>query len=128
LVNESDLESDLRNSAHLKRAKELVHNLGKTHIDIIADYLRLLWKHATDDIIRDRGSIAFKGSPLKVWITVPAIWEEDAREGMRQAVKKAGILEDRTAGKTTVDLVAEPEAAAMAVLDDFKGRPDVKVG
>lgn len=127
LVNDSDLDKDIRNSPQLKRAKELLRQLKKTPVDVIADFLRLLWKHATDDIIRDRGSVAFKGSRLRVWITVPAIWQADACKRMRQAVEKAGILEYRSAGETTVDLVAEPEAAAMAVLDDFKGRPDVKV-
>lgn len=61
-------------------------------------------------------------------MTVPAIWQEDARRRMRQAVKVAGILEHRHAGETTLSLVAEPEAAAMAVLDDFRGRKDVEVG
>lgn len=105
----------------------MVKELGKSAIQVVADYLRLLWRHVVEDIIRDRGSSAFKGLPLKVWITVPAIWDDNARKRMRQAARMAGILEHRTAGETTVELVAEPEAAAMAVLDDFQKRPDIQV-
>ena len=105
----------------------MVQSLGKSAIQVIADYLRLLWKHAVDDIVRDRGSSAFRGSLLKVWITVPAIWTETARNRMREAARMAGILDYRTAGKTTLDLVAEPEAAAIAVLNDMQKRPDIEV-
>ena len=127
LVSESDLSSDLQKSTQIQRAKELVRETGKPAVRVIADYLRLLWTHVTNDIIRDRGEPAFKGSCLKVWITIPAIWREDACNRMREAAQQAGILDYRPVGQTTLDLVAEPEAAAMAVLDDFQGRPDVEV-
>lgn len=127
LVDQADLAMELRNSAQITRARELVRFHEKQPVDVVADYLRLLWAHAIDDITRDRGESAVRGSVFKVWVTVPAIWKEDACRRMRQAAEQAGILKPRTAGPTTLDLVAEPEAAALAVLDDFKGRPDVQV-
>lgn len=127
LVDQTDLTAELRNSAQITRARQLVHKHGKKAVDVVADYLQLLWTHAIEDITRDRGEAAVKGSAFKVWITVPAIWKEDACDQMRQAAGNAGILKPRTAGATTLDLVAEPEAAALAVLDDYKGRPDVQV-
>lgn len=127
LVSEEDLSPDLQKSAQIKRARELVRVREQDPIDVVADYLRLLWAHALEDIVRDRGKSALAGSPFKVWITVPAIWEPDARERMLKAAEKAGITQRRAIGPTTVDFVAEPEAAALSVLDEYYGRPDIKV-
>ena len=127
LVQDTDLTPDLRTSTQIRRARQLVREHYKTAVAVIADYLRLLWNHAIEDITRSRGESAVKGSTFQVWITVPAIWQEDACGRMREAAERAGITKRRTAGPTTLELVAEPEAAALAVLDDFKGRPDVQV-
>ncbi|KAI8299691.1 Hsp70 family chaperone [Colletotrichum sp. SAR11_240] len=53
---------------------------------------------------------------LRVAITVPAIWPEYARSLMREAAEIAGITNERDIGETTLILVAEPEAAALATL------------
>lgn len=127
LVDRENLPEEFRNSRQLSRASDLVKSHRKNPVDVVADYLRLLWNHTLEQLCRDRGESAIKGSKFKVWITVPAIWDERARERMLVAAKKAGILSRRAAGPTQLNLVAEPEAAALAVLNDFKGRPDVKV-
>lgn len=99
----------------------------KSNVEIVADYLKQLWRHAEEDIRRGRGESAVSGVPFKVWITVPAIWSEEAQKNVRSAAELAGIVERQSGPATSINLVAEPEAAAFAVLRDFKGRPDVQV-
>lgn len=127
LVDEETLPEEFSDSKQLARARQLIRDLKKEPVEVVADYLRLLWQHTLDQLCRDRGDSAVKGLQLKVWLTVPALWDERARQRMRNAAKMAGILDRRTAGPTELGLVAEPEAAALAVLNDLKGRPDVQV-
>jgi hypothetical protein len=42
---------------------------------------------------------------------------------MRVAARNAGITADRLGGRTDLQFVAEPEAAALAVVDDNNGHP-----
>ena len=53
---------------------------------------------------------------MHIVITVPAIWKGYARQAMREAAKKAGILNLRMAGATTLTFAPEPEAAALSTL------------
>nr|XP_023901293.1 uncharacterized protein LOC112013142 [Quercus suber] len=126
LVDQDKLPEKYRESKQLMRARKLAADAAKTPVDLVADYLRLLWKHTLDSIKRERGDVAVDGSPFRVWLTVPAIWDAISCGRMREAAEKAGILAFRSAGPTVLDLVAEPEAAALAVLDDFRKAPNVQ--
>nr|POE77908.1 hypothetical protein CFP56_09551 [Quercus suber] len=126
LVDQDKLPEKYRESKQLMRARKLAADASKTPVDLVADYLRLLWKHTLDSIKRERGDVAVDGSPFRVWLTVPAIWDAISCSRMREAAEKAGILSFRSAGPTVLDLVAEPEAAALAVLDDFRKAPNVQ--
>lgn len=95
---------------------------------VITDYLRLLWKHSLDSIARARGSTFLGICRLKVIITLPAVWPHYANERMQTVAREAGILDERSAGETTLSFVSEPEAAAHATMTDLRCRPDVKVG
>jgi hypothetical protein len=127
LVEDQDQQEDIRNLKQLIHARETLRRLGKSEVEAVADYLRLLWNHAISEIERAQGTSAVEGLPFKVVLTVPAIWDHKAQAKMRQAAEKAGILEDRLCGKTTFELVSEPEAAALATLADLEHRPDIKV-
>ena len=50
-----------------------------------------------------------------------------AQARMREAVTLAGILDERDAGETVLNFINEPEAAALATLEDMASRPDIKV-
>jgi molecular chaperone DnaK (HSP70) len=69
----------------------------------------------------------FNLSTLEVVITLPAIWPHYAQARMRKAARDAGILDDHVAGPTTLRFISEPEAAAIATLQDMTDRPDIKV-
>lgn len=127
LIDEDRLDYEYRNSAAIQKAREQVARAGKEPVDVVADYLRCLWKHVLQDLVRSRGHAAVEGSPFKIWLTVPAIWDDVAGQRMKEAARRAGLLERRLAGPTQIDIVAEPEAAALAALGDLNVTPDVKV-
>jgi molecular chaperone DnaK (HSP70) len=87
---------------------------------MVADYLKLLWNYALEMITKSRGEDIVNNFRFHVVITVPAIWKGYARQSMREAALKAGILDERDAGVTQLTFVPEPEAAAMDTLVEVK--------
>ncbi|KAF2814349.1 uncharacterized protein BDZ99DRAFT_437244 [Mytilinidion resinicola] len=128
LADQRDLDAEVQNSPQLKQAREMLSVRNISAVDAAADYLRELWKHTIAEMEREFGKQAVKGLPFKVAVTFPAIWKLDARRRTEEAVRKAGILDPRLCGATTLVLVPEPEAAALATLAEFKGRPGVRPG
>lgn len=128
LLDELDMDDKQRNSAQIKKARNLLRKAGKTPVQAVADYLRLLWTHAISNIEKDYGEAAVEGLPFQVVCTVPAVWTTKAVSQMREAAKHARILDRRLAGETTLSFVSEPEAAALATFDDFKNRPNFQTG
>ncbi|KAH8647092.1 hypothetical protein BGZ60DRAFT_521403 [Tricladium varicosporioides] len=118
LVKDEDLTDELRRSEFLLRARTMERENGKSAVEFIADYLRALWAHILDTIVKARGESVVDALPLHIVITVPAIWKGYAREEMKKAAKLAGILDRRSAGPTTITFAPEPEAAALATLSE----------
>ncbi|KAG5764662.1 hypothetical protein H9Q72_007267 [Fusarium xylarioides] len=87
----------------------------KTAIDLISDYLRMIWNYTLETINKDRGSVV-EALQFHVVITVPAIWKDYVRQDMIEAAKKAGILDRRNAGETKLTFAPELEAAALSTL------------
>jgi len=123
LLRDEDMDEGVRDSTYIKEAKEMLNRLHKSAEDVIADYLGLLWKHVLKELRIDLGEAAVDGQPFRVVITFPAIWPLYAQSRMRQAAATAGILDPRHGGETKLSLCPEPEAAALAVMDDFHGHP-----
>lgn len=128
LLNDNDLQNHLQDSSHLHDAKQSLHKLGKTAVQLVGEYLKVLWGHALKQICNAKGQDLISGMPIRVVLTVPAIWTDYARNRMLEAAKFAGIFEYRIAGKTTVSFISEPEAAAMATLPELENRGDQRVG
>ncbi|KUI73911.1 hypothetical protein VM1G_09601 [Cytospora mali] len=122
LLKDEDLEEDVRNSEWLVRGRRMMKENGKTAVDLVADYLRALWQHVIGTITRARGSSAVESLSFHVVITVPAIWKGYARQAMKNAARKAGILDWGPEGKTSLSFAPEPEAAALATLTEQGGR------
>jgi hypothetical protein len=89
---------------------------GKGLVDVAADYLRCLWTHATEIIQSRIGRDLWENVQLRLVLTVPAIWDHKAQELTRKAAEMAGML---AWSDTTLELIGEPEAAAMAVLEEM---------
>ncbi len=106
--------------------------LRKRPVDVAADYLCCLWKHTLKILkstSRTETRIAIDNARFKVVLTVPAIWDHAAQDLTRRAAKQAGILATRPGGKTTLEMISEPEAAALAFFNDshLRGQIDLKV-
>lgn len=127
LIDENDLPEDIRKSSRMSGHKELLKDTNKTVVEVISDFLRALWAHALENIQRSMGQTMLELSKLKVIVTLPAIWPHYAQLRMREAIQLAGILDERPAGLTSLDFISEPEAAALATMEDIIDRPDIKV-
>lgn len=116
LLKEDDLTQELHLSDYLLRGRSMLQETQKTAVDVIADYLRLLFGHTIDQIIKARGESVIDALRFHIVITIPAIWKGYARQGMEEAAKKAGLLDSRLAGETTLTFAPEPEAAVLSTL------------
>lgn len=123
LLKDEDLGEELRSSEYLLRGRKMLRENGKTAVNLVADYLRLLWKHVMNVIKKARGASVVDALPFHVVVTVPAIWKPYARQSMEKAAQESGILGRRAAGATTLSFAPEPEAAALASLSDPGQRP-----
>jgi molecular chaperone DnaK (HSP70) len=89
----------------------------------------VLWNHAREQIKMSVGEGLFNVTPIKITLTVPAIWTSNECNKMLVAAKRAGLDEFRPGGRATFDFIAEPEAAAIATSKlELKDRLDVKLG
>ncbi|KAF2500102.1 actin-like ATPase domain-containing protein [Lophium mytilinum] len=118
LLKDEDLDAEVRSNEIILRGRKMLKENGKTANDFISDFLRALWVHILETVKKSRGESVVEALSFHVVITVPAIWKGYARQGMEQAVKKAGILDRRAAGTTTLTFAPEPEAAALSTLGE----------
>lgn len=97
--------------------------------DVVKDYLSAIWKHTIDNICKQQRRSIVELFPFRVILTVPSTWAKhpDAINRLNEAAKQAGILDVRDAGKTELDFVAEPEAAAFATLEDSRDIGEIRV-
>lgn len=116
LLRDEDVPREIKESEPLQRARQLLDKLGKTPVEVIADYLRNLWGHTLEIIAKARSSTLVDALKFHVVLTVPASWKNYARRAMKDAAKRAGITSDRPAGETVLSFAMEPEAAALATI------------
>ncbi|KAI0891531.1 actin-like ATPase domain-containing protein [Annulohypoxylon nitens] len=116
LLKDDDLTPELRQSDYITRGRDMLRETRKTVVDLIADYLRGFWQHVISEINKARGERVVDALRFHVVLTLPAIWKGYARNSMEAAAKKAGILDERDAGSTTLSFAPEPEAAALSTL------------
>jgi len=98
------------------RLQTLLELHNKIPVEVVADYLRCLWAHATEEIRKKIGHGLWNNMKLKVVLTVPAIWDHKAQEVTKRAAEMAGMLEK---ADTTLELIGEPEAAALSVFNEM---------
>ncbi|CAK7221496.1 hypothetical protein SEUCBS140593_004589 [Sporothrix eucalyptigena] len=129
LLRDADIQKDILNSPYLQSVRSQASLLGEDGvIDLVADFLRHLWQHALREIELQIDTTHLQNLPFKVALTIPAIWPQYARNMMKSAARRAGILQRRDIADTTLILVEEPEAAALSTLLDRREYPEMGVG
>lgn len=126
LLKDEDLQPEIRESEFVLRSRKALRKLGKSPVDVIADYLRVLWGHIQDTITKSRGKSVVNALTFHVVLTVPAIWKQYARQDMEKAARQAGIMNTRFVGPTQLTFAPEPEAAALSTL--FERGDESKAG
>lgn len=85
---------------------------GKSAESVCSDYMACLYKHF---VARIEHKVKLDITPMEVWITVPAIWSDLAKQSTLKAAERAGFGARRHLGDTT-SVITEPEAAALTIL------------
>ncbi|KAI7896856.1 uncharacterized protein EV154DRAFT_491024 [Mucor mucedo] len=90
----------------------------------ISDYFKAIYEH-TCMLLNSRIGRTIDTSKLRFCLTVPAVWTEKAKNIMRDAVIRAGII-SKEDPQDRLLLVGEPEAAALyceTFLDEYNLKP-----
>ncbi|KAG2500198.1 hypothetical protein HYH03_001778 [Edaphochlamys debaryana] len=82
---------------------------GMTVTQVVADFLTHLQKFVVSHLSRDA---PLDPSSIGWCLTVPAMWDEEAKAKMRRAAGRAGMF--RPADPSSLTITLEPEAAALA--------------
>ncbi|KAF5582736.1 Hsp70 chaperone protein [Fusarium pseudoanthophilum] len=128
LLEDSDITAEMSNSSQIREARKFLKESNDDAADAVASFLRELWGHAMDAIIRKLGDELVGQSRFHVVVTLPAIWPLYAQQRMKRAAEMSGILEKRLCGETTLHFISEPEAAALATVEDLSKRSTIKKG
>ncbi|KAF7946500.1 hypothetical protein EAE96_009497 [Botrytis aclada] len=83
---------------------------------VCEDFLHEVYKHVSGKLRQQMTDLTFENTPMECWVTLPAVWSEEAKDATLKAAKNAGF------GKRPGDeifTIAEPEAAAIATLKEF---------
>ncbi|KAM3543706.1 hypothetical protein ARSEF1564_003366 [Beauveria bassiana] len=132
LLDEADLPSAVLKDPQYREAREQVKRLSFSPTELVACFLRSLWKHCMENITRALGSSEVVNCKIHIVMTVPAIWPHYVQARMKSAAELAGMLQ-RTGTSSalrtpTLEFLSEPEAAALAALAEMHPRPDIKEG
>ncbi|RUP43429.1 hypothetical protein BC936DRAFT_137194 [Jimgerdemannia flammicorona] len=86
----------------------------RTAVEIISDYLRSLHKFFLENYLQKVYGNIYENKDILWILTVPAMWEESAKQRMTDAAVQAGIVSAREAkDRSRFKIVLEPEAAAI---------------
>lgn len=95
---------------------------SKTANDVCRDYLKHLYKHLINRL--EKKTTTLQITPIEVWVTVPAIWSPAAKNATLEAAKSAGFGSRAHLGDS-INVIAEPEAAALTILKPRMGVSDL---
>lgn len=95
---------------------------GKSATDVTADFLSEIYRCILKVLIKQITAEVLRITPLEFWFTVPAIWSDKAMNATLEAAHRAGFGKSRDRSHDTVNLIPEPEAAAITTLNKCIGK------
>lgn len=87
---------------------------------VCEDFLHEVYLYVSLKLRQQMTDDTFKDTPMECWITLPAIWSDEAKDSTLTAAKRAGF---GSKPGDEIYTIAEPEAAAIATLKQFS-KPD----
>jgi molecular chaperone DnaK (HSP70) len=84
----------------------------KSAKQVVTDFLKGMYEYLVEELQSHREGL-YEFTPVEFWITVPAIWTDAAKNATFQAAKDAGF---GARGLDSVNIITEPEAAALTVM------------
>ncbi|KAK5626568.1 hypothetical protein RRF57_002283 [Xylaria bambusicola] len=128
LLDDENLHSCLKESIQLQAAKKLMSKFEKTGVQVVGDYLKMLWDHSLEQIRNEAGPADVDRMAFDVVLTCPPGWPSYTEDRMREAAKLAGIFSHREPSKTTLTTISEHRAAALACMSKAEYWGDLQVG
>ncbi|KAI5209900.1 hypothetical protein E4T39_00616 [Aureobasidium subglaciale] len=97
-------------------SREIIDNLlkqsGVDAQEAVSDYMSAVFSRAKEAMILRFGEDMVSTTPIKVIVTVPAVWSDAAKDATLKAAAKAGM-------GTNMQMISEPEAAANYALNSI---------
>lgn len=89
--------------------------LPKSVVEVAADYMRAIYQHAISEIEKDALDPDYiNGFEKRYVLTVPAVWSDKSKDMTLKAARMAGM--------NPVEMITEPEAAALFTLQSMKNK------
>lgn len=86
--------------------------------EVCEDFLHELYIYLTSKLCQEMTESTYDTTPMECWITLPAIWSDEAKDATLNAARKAGF---GSRPDDAIFTIAEPEAAAIATLKRYSG-------
>jgi hypothetical protein len=117
LLLEPDLKMKKNDIIDLSEPLRILAECGRTPVEAASDYLRSLWEHIKTQIISEHSRAVYEYAEKSIVLSVPAIWSNAAKHNTYLMAAGAGLASE----EYRLQIVSEPEAAAIAVLKDRAG-------
>lgn len=85
---------------------------------VCQDFLSEVYQYTVTLLKKQMSPETFNVTPMECWITLPAIWSDQAKHATLSAAKAAGF---GSRPKDVINTITEPEAAAIATLKKYTG-------
>jgi len=83
---------------------------------VCSDFLREVHSYMTARLIKQVSKQVLDSTPVDCWITVPAVWSDQAQSATKAAAHTAGF---GSRPQDTISIISEPEAGAIAALSKY---------
>jgi hypothetical protein len=123
LLLEPNLQLKDNDAIDLSEPQKILEQSGRTAVQAASDFLKCLWNHIREQIIIEHSEAIFDFADKSIVLTVPAVWSEAAKHNTFLVASGAGLVTE----KYKLQIVSEPEAAAIAVLRERARRLGVQL-